>query len=157
MRSALALGVALGVAVLYAHGLLGVTMGFDTYLDSLTMLVALLLGGRVLESAGRRRALDAALALASVVPSTARRRDGDTIDVRKAGGRHGGLLNPTTAGLNGGSSHFNMRRSETETQNLQSHGCNGPLGIMLHADKATHWHSEGPRVQVVNTSRSSIG
>lgn len=66
--------IALAVAVLYGHGLVGVVMGFDTYLDSLTMLVALLLAGRVLESAGRRRGTDAAMALAATVPPTARRR-----------------------------------------------------------------------------------
>lgn len=72
--------IALGIGVLYGHGVVGVVAGFDTYLDSMTMLVALLLGGRVLESAGRRRSLEAALALAAVVPATARRRIGDTVE-----------------------------------------------------------------------------
>lgn len=72
--------IALAVAVLYGHGLLGVFIGFDTYLDSLTMLVALLLCGRVLESAGRRRGAEAALALAATVPATARRRTTDGVE-----------------------------------------------------------------------------
>lgn len=65
--------IAVAVGVLYAHGLAGTVVGFDTYLDSLTMLVALLLGGRMLESRGRRRAAEAAVTLAASVPGTARR------------------------------------------------------------------------------------
>ena len=69
--------IALAVAVLYAHGLVGTWVGIDTYLDSLAMLVALLLAGRVWESHGRRRAAEAAVTLAAVVPARARReRDG---------------------------------------------------------------------------------
>jgi Cu2+-exporting ATPase len=65
--------IALAVAVLYVHGLVGTLAGFDGYLDSMTMLVALLLGGRVLESRGRRRAAEAAVTLAATLPATARR------------------------------------------------------------------------------------
>ncbi|MFN8651792.1 MAG: heavy metal translocating P-type ATPase metal-binding domain-containing protein [Gemmatimonadales bacterium] len=67
------LPIALGVAILYAHGLVTTIRGTDGYLDSLAMLVALLLAGRVLESRGRRRAADAAATLAGAVPRTARR------------------------------------------------------------------------------------
>lgn len=67
------LPVALGVAVLYGHGLFATLAGRDAYLDSLGMLVALLLGGRLLESRGRRRSSEAAVALAASVPRTARR------------------------------------------------------------------------------------
>jgi Cu2+-exporting ATPase len=67
------LPVALGVAVLYGHGLLATLNAADGYLDSLGMLVALLLAGRVLEARGRRRASEAASALAGTVPRTARR------------------------------------------------------------------------------------
>jgi Cu2+-exporting ATPase len=73
--------IALAVAVLYAQGLVGTLVGFDTYLDSLTMLVTLLLAGRVLESGGRRRAAEAAVTLAATVPATARRIVGDTLEV----------------------------------------------------------------------------
>ncbi len=66
--------IALGVAVLYGHGIVGVLLHVDTYLDSLSMLVTLLLAGRVVESAGRSRSAEAALSLAATVPSTARRR-----------------------------------------------------------------------------------
>jgi Cu2+-exporting ATPase len=59
--------IALAIVVLYAQGLVGTLLGVDTYLDSLTMLVALLLAGRVLESRGRRRASEAAVTLASTV------------------------------------------------------------------------------------------
>ncbi len=65
--------IALAVAVLYAQGVIGTLAGVDTYLDSLTMLVALLLAGRLLESRGRRRAAEAAVTLAATVPATARR------------------------------------------------------------------------------------
>lgn len=65
--------IAVAIGVLYVHGLVGTFVGFDTYLDSLTMLVALLLGGRMLESRGRRRAAEAAVTLAASVPGTARR------------------------------------------------------------------------------------
>ncbi len=67
------LPVALGVTVLYGHGLLATLYARDGYLDSLGMLVALLLAGRVMEARGRRRASDAASALAGTVPRTARR------------------------------------------------------------------------------------
>lgn len=65
--------IALAVAVLYGHGVWATLHGVDAYLDSLTMLVALLLMGRVLESHSRRRAAEAAVALAGTVPATARR------------------------------------------------------------------------------------
>jgi Cu2+-exporting ATPase len=67
------LPIALGVAILYGHGLIATALGHDGYLDSLAMLVALLLAGRVLEARGRRRATEAASALAGSVPRTARR------------------------------------------------------------------------------------
>jgi Cu2+-exporting ATPase len=70
--------IALAIAVLYVHGLAVTIAGTgEAYLDSLTMLVALLLGGRMLESRGRRRAAEAATALAATAPSTARRRTRD--------------------------------------------------------------------------------
>jgi len=76
------LPIALGVAILYLHGLVTTILGQDGYLDSLAMLVALLLAGRVLESRGRRRAAEAASALVGAVPRTVRRvvtaPDGET-------------------------------------------------------------------------------
>jgi cation transport ATPase len=74
------LPVALGIGVLYLHGVGMTLLGRDAYLDSLTMLVALLLGGRVLESRGRRRAAEAASALAASVPRTARRAVGEALE-----------------------------------------------------------------------------
>ncbi len=65
--------IALAVLVLYVQGVGGTLVGAHTYLDSLTMLVALLLAGRVLESRGRRRAAEAAVTLAATLPATARR------------------------------------------------------------------------------------
>jgi P-type Cu2+ transporter len=65
--------IALAVAVLYGQGVAGTLLAHDTYLDSLTMLVTLLLAGRVLESRGRRRAAEAAVTLAATLPATARR------------------------------------------------------------------------------------
>lgn len=67
------LPISIAVAVLYGHAVIVTTRGGEAYLDSLTMLVALLLFGRVLESRGRRRAAEAAMALASHLPATARR------------------------------------------------------------------------------------
>jgi Cu2+-exporting ATPase len=75
------LPIALAVAVLYVHGLVSTVVGADTYLDSLAMLVALLLAGRMLEGRGRRRAAEAAVSLAAALPATARRRIGDAIEV----------------------------------------------------------------------------
>jgi Cu2+-exporting ATPase len=75
------LPIALGVSVLFGHGVVVTVSGGDTYLDSMGMLVALLLAGRVLESRGRRRAAEAATAMAATAPSTARRRTGDGIEV----------------------------------------------------------------------------
>jgi Cu2+-exporting ATPase len=72
--------IALAVAALYAQGLIGTLLDVDTYLDSLTMLVALLLVGRVLEARGRRRAAEAAVSLAATLPGTARRVRGDSVE-----------------------------------------------------------------------------
>lgn len=68
------LPISLAIVVLYLHGAWVTLTSGDAYFDSLTMLVALLLAGRVLESRGRRRAAEAAVALAASVPGTARRR-----------------------------------------------------------------------------------
>jgi Cu2+-exporting ATPase len=81
------LPIALGVIILYIHGAVSTFAARDGYLDSLAMLVALLLAGRVLESRGRRRAAEAASALAGTVPRTARRvvpsenQDDDRVEV----------------------------------------------------------------------------
>lgn len=75
------LPIALGVAVLYGHGLVATLLGQDGYFDSLGMLVALLLAGRLLESRGRRRAAEAATALVATVPRTARRLADGTVHV----------------------------------------------------------------------------
>lgn len=67
------LPISIAVAVLYAHGVYATLNRFDGYLDSLTMLVALLLVGRLLEQRGRRRAAEAAQALAAQAPRVVRR------------------------------------------------------------------------------------
>ncbi|MFZ5625351.1 MAG: heavy metal translocating P-type ATPase [Gemmatimonadota bacterium] len=67
------LPVSLGVAILYGHGFAATLAGSDGYLDSMAMLVALLLAGRLLESRGRRRAVEAAMSLAATAPRSARR------------------------------------------------------------------------------------
>jgi Cu2+-exporting ATPase len=66
--------IAIAIVVLYVHGFVATLTHRDAYLDSLAMLVALLLAGRMLESRGRRRAAEAATALAATAPATARRR-----------------------------------------------------------------------------------
>lgn len=77
------LPIALGVLILYVHGIVATLLRQDAYLDSLTMLVALLLVGRVLEARGRRRTTEAAAALVGSVPHTARRvEDGATGRIR---------------------------------------------------------------------------
>ncbi len=77
------LPVSVGVIVLYAHGLWSTLHGAEAYLDSLTMLVALLLAGRVLDQGRRRRAMEAAGALASSAPRVARLHSSDgPVEVR---------------------------------------------------------------------------
>jgi heavy metal translocating P-type ATPase len=75
------LPIALGVAVLFGHAMVVTVTGGDTYLDSMGMLVSLLLAGRVLESRGRRRAAEAATAMAATAPASARKRAGDGVEV----------------------------------------------------------------------------
>lgn len=77
-RLHLDLPISLGVLVAWVHGVLAtVAPGWrtDTWLDSMTMLVALLLAGRALEGRGRRQAAEAAAALAGLAPVLARRMD----------------------------------------------------------------------------------
>lgn len=73
--------IALGIAILYVQGLVTTIIGQDGYLDSLAMLVALLLVGRLMESRGRRRAAEAATALAAAVPRTVRRSRENRIEI----------------------------------------------------------------------------
>jgi P-type Cu2+ transporter len=75
------LPIALGIAVMYVHGIAATLRHEDAYLDSLAMLVALLLAGRALESRGRRRAVEAAMSLVGSVPRTARRVVGGSIEI----------------------------------------------------------------------------
>ncbi len=67
------LPIAIAVGGMYGHGVWATFSGRDGWLDSMSMLVALLLVGRVLEQRGRRRAAEAAQALAAEAPSLARR------------------------------------------------------------------------------------
>lgn len=64
--------VSLAVGLLWGHGVWATFTGAEGWLDSVTMLVALLLGGRLLEQRGRNHAHDAAMALASRAPLQAR-------------------------------------------------------------------------------------
>jgi Cu2+-exporting ATPase len=79
------LPIALAVSVLYVHGVVATLRREDAYLDSLAMLTALLLAGRLLESRGRRRAAEAAVSLAATVPATAKKSTGDGVTVVPAG------------------------------------------------------------------------
>ncbi|MCB9758500.1 MAG: cadmium-translocating P-type ATPase [Alphaproteobacteria bacterium] len=74
------LPVGLGVALLYGHGLVATLTGHDGYLDSLTMLVALLLAGRMVDQRGRGRAAEAASSLAARAPRSVRRLTGDRVE-----------------------------------------------------------------------------
>ena len=67
------LPISIAIGVLYGHGVWATLQHTDGYLDSLTMLVALLLVGRLLEQRGRRRAAEAAQALAAQAPRVVRR------------------------------------------------------------------------------------
>jgi Cu2+-exporting ATPase len=78
------LPIALGVIITYVHGVVATLRGTEGYLDSLGMLVTLLLGGRLLEGRGRRRAVDAAMSLAASAPRTARRAVGERLEVVEA-------------------------------------------------------------------------
>ncbi|MES2642788.1 MAG: heavy metal translocating P-type ATPase metal-binding domain-containing protein [Myxococcota bacterium] len=75
------LPVAVGIVAMYSHGVWATLAGQDGWLDSMTMLIALLLGGRVLEQGGRRRAVEAAQALAGTAPPRARRLVATGIEV----------------------------------------------------------------------------
>lgn len=74
------LPVAVGIGAMYTHGVWATMQGQDGWLDSMTMLIALLLGGRVLEQGGRRRAVEAAQALAGTTPAIARRATGSGVE-----------------------------------------------------------------------------
>jgi Cu2+-exporting ATPase len=78
------LPIALGVAVLYGHGVVATVRSEHAYVDSLAMLVTLLLAGRLLESRGRRRAAEAAVSLAATAPIFARRAATDGVAVVRA-------------------------------------------------------------------------
>ena len=86
------LPIALGVAILYGHGVISTITGHEGYLDSLGMLVALLLAGRMLEGRGRRRAVEAAMSLAASAPRTARRQAGDRLETVEAAALRAGDL-----------------------------------------------------------------
>jgi len=75
------LPIALGVGITWLHGVVATIRQQDGYLDSMAMLVALLLAGRVLETRGRRRAVEAAAAMIGSVPRTARRVRADHMEV----------------------------------------------------------------------------
>jgi Cu2+-exporting ATPase len=77
--------IALAIGLLYGHGVWMTFIGHDGYLDSLTMLIALLLAGRFVEDAGRSRADEAARSVLAEAPSMARRlRDGFVEEVPTA-------------------------------------------------------------------------
>lgn len=78
------LPVSIAIVVMYAHALLTHDVGGEGYLDSLAMLVALLLAGRMVEERGRRRTLDAAMTMSSALPQTARRAAGEGVETVSA-------------------------------------------------------------------------
>jgi len=90
--------IALAVAVLYAQGVWATLTGADSYLDSMTMLVALLLAGRMLETRGRRRAAEAAVSLAATLPATARRFSHGALESVSSGELEPGDLIEVAAG-----------------------------------------------------------
>jgi Cu2+-exporting ATPase len=74
--------IALAIAIMFGHGVISIFTGGHAYMDSLTMLIALLLGGRWVEETGRVRAEQAADAVSARMPSTARKVTPEgTVDV----------------------------------------------------------------------------
>ena len=74
------------VAALMRSGIAATIAHEDGWLDSMCMLVALLLAGRLLEARGRRRTAEAAATLSAVTPREARVVRGDavvTVDQKK--------------------------------------------------------------------------
>ncbi len=65
--------IALAVAIMFAHGVVSIFAGGHAYMDSLTMLIALLLAGRWVEETGRVRAERAADAVSARMPAMARK------------------------------------------------------------------------------------
>jgi heavy metal translocating P-type ATPase len=65
--------ISLAVVILYGHGVVSTVLHADGYLDSMTMLVALLLVGRVLEARSRKRVSEAVSSMAARLPARARR------------------------------------------------------------------------------------
>ncbi len=92
------LPISIGIAILYGHGVISTLSGHDGYLDSLGMLVALLLAGRMLESRGRRRAVEAAMSLAATAPSMARRQAGAGLETVAASALRAGDLIDVSSG-----------------------------------------------------------
>ena len=74
------LPISIGILVMYGHGVYATRVGEDTWLDSMTMLVTALLAGRLIEQRGRRRAVEAALALSAASPANARVVRGQRVD-----------------------------------------------------------------------------
>lgn len=74
------LPLAIAMGALYLHGVWAFFAGAEGYLDSLCMLIALLLGGRLVEGSTRRRAEAAASHLLAVAPTTARRKVGEDVE-----------------------------------------------------------------------------
>jgi len=72
--------ISLAVAILYGHGVVSTARHADGYLDSMAMLVALLLVGRVLEARSRKRVSEAVSSMAARLPARARRVVGDGIE-----------------------------------------------------------------------------
>jgi cation transport ATPase len=71
--------IALAIVVMYAHALFAMRSGTEPYLDSLTMLIALLLAGQVAVSRGRVSAAEAAERVLAGAPDTAWRRQGEEV------------------------------------------------------------------------------
>jgi Cu2+-exporting ATPase len=75
------LPIAIAIIVMYVHGV-AVTFGTgESFLDSMTMLVAFLLAGRFVEARGRVRASEAVESVLSLAPQWATLRRGDTVEV----------------------------------------------------------------------------
>lgn len=75
------LPISLAIVVMYVHGIVGTWAGTETYLDSVTMLVALLLAGRLAEARWRQHAAGTLSGMGMALPTTARRRTAGGVEI----------------------------------------------------------------------------
>lgn len=84
------LPVAFAIVVMFAHGIIVTFGGGESFLDSMTMLIAFLLAGRFVEARGRKRSAEAAESVLALAPQWATRVVGDSVEIVPADELHRG-------------------------------------------------------------------